>query len=89
MSWSEAFLDQVADRVAERIRRETDYANRVFPNKLLFDEGEAAELLGIPRHVLKGTRERGEIRVPKVGKKYQYSRELLLDIARNGTTANF
>jgi hypothetical protein len=81
MNWSDALVDQIADRVFARIQSHIATDNRVFSNKLTFDEQESAEILGIPRHVLKGCRERGEILPKKIGKKWHYSRQQLNEFA--------
>jgi hypothetical protein len=46
-------------------------------NRLGFPEAEAAALLGVPRHVLRDCRLRGEISARLIGKKVVYSREEL------------
>lgn len=81
MSWSESLVDQIADRVLDRVSRFVSSDDRIFGAKLTFDEGEAAEILGVPRYVLKGCRERGEITPTKIGKKYQYTRKMLIEFA--------
>jgi hypothetical protein len=48
-------------------------------NRLGYPEAEAAALLGIPRHVLRDARLRGEILGRTVGRKILYSRESLLN----------
>ena len=47
-------------------------------DRLAFTEAEAATMLGVPRHVLRDCRLRGEISGRKVGKRILYSRESLL-----------
>jgi hypothetical protein len=47
-------------------------------NRLAYPEAEAAALLGIPRHVLRDARLRGEIVGRTVGRKILYSRDALL-----------
>jgi hypothetical protein len=47
-------------------------------DRLAFTESEAAGLLGVPRHVLRDARLRGEISARTCGKKLLYSRESLL-----------
>lgn len=47
-------------------------------HRLAFPEPEAAGLMGIPSHVLRDARLRGEIAGSRVGKKTLYSRESLL-----------
>lgn len=79
-SWADALLDQIADRVFERLASHIAANNRM-PDKLSYSESEAAELLGIAKHVLKGARERGEIQPAKIGKGYRYGREMLVKFA--------
>jgi hypothetical protein len=48
------------------------------PGRLGFTEHEAAERLGIPRHVLRDCRRRGEIQeTRRLGRRVWYSRETL------------
>ncbi len=46
-------------------------------SRLAYTESEAASLLGIPRHVLRDARLRGEIRASLVGKRLLYTTESL------------
>jgi hypothetical protein len=48
-------------------------------DRLGFSEAEAAMLLGVPRHVMRDCRLRGEISARKVGKKFIYSRTALVE----------
>jgi hypothetical protein len=83
-NWSDQLIDSIADRVLQRIQSHLEGTSKIFPKKLTFDEIEAAEILGIPRHVLKGCRERGEIVPAKIGKKWHYTREQLISFAATG-----
>lgn len=83
-SWSDQLVDQIADRVFARIQSHIAADNRIFSDKLTFDEQEAADILGIPRHVLKACRERREITPRKIGKKWHYTREHLCEFASAG-----
>ena len=73
-------LTAIAESVAERLQqlnetdRWLDHRDRIG-----FPESEAAELLGLPSHVLRDCRLRGEIYARRIGKKYVYSRQTLLD----------
>ncbi len=82
-AWSDILVDQIADRVFQRISVHIASDSRIFGEKLTFDEQEAADIIGIPRYVLKGCRERGEITPRKIGKKWHYSRNQICEFARN------
>lgn len=84
MNWSDALVEQIAERVFTRIQSHIAADSRIFPDKLTFDEGESAEILGVPRYVLKGCRERGEISPRKIGKRWHYTREQLCAFASAG-----
>ena len=43
-----------------------------------YTEAEASKLLGVPSHVLRDARRRGEIRARKIGKKWIYSFDSLV-----------
>jgi len=89
---SEPTLDFVIEKIAARISSAvlSSLAPHQFhaEGKLSYSEAEAAELLGIPRHVLKGVRERGEIMPRRVGKSYRYGRQMLLDFAEGKRNEN-
>ena len=51
--------------------------------RLGYTEFEAAELIGVAKHVLRDARYRGEIFAKLVGKKYIYSRESLIEFLRS------
>lgn len=66
--------------IAEAVRAtlaevQTDDAK--LAGRLGFPEAEAAALMGLPRHVLRDARLRGEISGRVIGKKIVYSREAL------------
>ena len=42
-------------------------------DRIAFSEKEAAELLGVPQHVLRDARYRGEVSAKRLGKKVMYS----------------
>lgn len=81
--WSTALVEQIAERVYDRISKHISTDSQIFGAKLTFDEQESADILGVPRYVLKGCRERGEINPRKIGKKWQYSREQLCRFAES------
>ncbi len=47
-------------------------------DRLGYTEAEAAALLGVPKHVLRDARLRGEISARRVGAKYVYGRQSLV-----------
>lgn len=81
MNWSDLLVEQIAERVFEKVQGHLSHSDRIFANKLTFDEQEAADIIGVPRYVLKGCRERGEIKPRKIGKRWHYSREQLCEFA--------
>ena len=73
-------LATIAEAVANRLQQLADTDSRLgHPDRIGFPESEAAELLGIPQHVLRDCRLRGEIFARKIGKRFVYSRQTLLD----------
>jgi hypothetical protein len=67
----------VAEVVAEVLEK-TNVAQSALGNRLMLSESEAAELLGVEKHVLRDARLRGEIHGRLVGKRIFYSRAALL-----------
>lgn len=63
----------VEETIASVLARSARFGDRVG-----FTEPEAAELIGLPRHVLRDCRLRGEITARKCGKKYVYERGSLV-----------
>jgi hypothetical protein len=47
-------------------------------NRLAYTESEAAQMLGVADHVLRDVRLRGEIRGKKVGKRWMYPKDTLI-----------
>ena len=75
-----ADLVAIADALVERLQQLADTDSRLaHRDRIGFPEAEAAELLGIPQHVLRDCRLRGEIFARKIGKRFVYSRQTLLD----------
>jgi hypothetical protein len=66
----------VAETVAHAKLEQTD-------GRLAYTEPEAAEKLGVPPHVLRDARLRGEISPSGLGSRILYSRESLMDYLRN------
>lgn len=52
-----------------------------------FSEAEAAERIGVEKHVLRDRRLRGEISARKIGRKWYYSPEVLRDYVSAGRTS--
>jgi len=84
ISWSDQLIQQIADEVFQRIQSHLHCNSKIFPEKLAIDEQEASDIVGVPRYVLKGCRERGEIKPSKIGKKWFYTREQLVAFAERG-----
>lgn len=53
--------------------------------RLAYTEAEAAALLGVPKHVLRDSRLRGEIQARRVGKGYLYSHAELTRFLTSGS----
>lgn len=73
-------VSAIADAVAVQLTR-TPRAQEFFANaneRLGYKEAEAAELVGVPAHVLRDARRRGEISARKIGKCWIYSRDALI-----------
>lgn len=73
-----AIADAVIDRLEQRDRDESRLGQT---GRLGFTEEESARLLGLPKHVLRDARLRGEICAKRIGKRYVYSRATLLDLS--------
>ncbi len=74
-----ALIGPIAEQAATAaVAKMLTEANRLPSDRLGFPEAEAAALLGVPRHVLRDCRLRGEICARLVGKKNIYSRESLV-----------
>lgn len=58
--------------VAEILEKTTPVDSRI-KDRLAIPEREAAELLGVPQHVLRDARYRGELKGKRLGKKVVYS----------------
>ena len=76
-------IEQVVTQTMERLDRDHERIG----DRIAYPEGEAAALLGVPRHVLRDSRLRGEVAAGKLGRRVVYSREQLLKFlgrSRNG-----
>lgn len=70
-------IRQIALAVAEELT-DSELAPLLGDERLGYRESEAAEKLGLPRHVLRDARLRGEITARKIGKQYVYAKGALL-----------
>jgi hypothetical protein len=69
-------LTKFAEVLLARLKAAED---RLPADRLAYSEAEAADLLGVERHVLRDARLRGEIVAIRIGKEYRYAREVLLN----------
>ncbi len=86
MQFDDDDLTPLIERVVARVldQRQVDAAK--FGQRLAYNEPEGAALLGMPPHVLRDARLRGEIAGARIGKRIYYGRdELLKLLARNQT----
>lgn len=80
-------LSAIADSLVERLHQlELNNDRLGVIERIGYPEVEAAQLLGLATHVLRDARLRGEITAKKVGKRYIYSRQILLDFLQGGDT---
>lgn len=70
----------VAEVVAE-------LADRFGDDRLAFKEAEAAELIGVAKHVLRDERLKGRIQPGKSGRNWLYSRKMLLAYVEHNVEA--
>jgi hypothetical protein len=76
-------VEQVVTQAVERLERDRARIG----DRIALGEAEAATMLGVPRHVLRDMRLRGEVVAGKLGRRIVYSREqllVLLERSRNG-----
>ena len=69
----------ISAAVRETLAQLSDEADLFSPDRLAYPEAEAAQLLGVAKHVLGDSRRRGEISGSRVGKKILYRRQELID----------
>lgn len=77
VTFSPEDLRPVVLAVVEQVLTSKATTDATLGYRLAFPESEAAALLGVPRHVLRDARLRGEIHGKLIGKKIVYSREAL------------
>lgn len=78
-------LRPVIEQVVAMALEQLQAASAQLPgNRLGYPEGEAAALLGLPQHVLRDCRRRGELQAVKVGKRWIYSRDSLQKFLNRG-----
>ena len=66
-------LRPLIEMVVQQMLSEMGTIASKLDGRLSFPEAEAAELLGVERHVLRDARLRGEIEAAKVGKRVVYT----------------
>ena len=64
--------------IVSEVLAQTEADQAKLNGRLGYTEAEAAALLGVARHTLRDCRLRGEISARLVGRKYVYSRDVLL-----------
>jgi excisionase family DNA binding protein len=78
----EPLVSRIVSEVAARMQVDSDRLE----GRLAFSESEAANLLGVSKHVLRDARLRGEISASRVGKSTVYQRsELIAFLERQRT----
>jgi Helix-turn-helix domain len=75
LSFSSDDLRPLVQAVVAEVMAARGMIEGTLGNRLGFPEAEAAALIGVPRHVLRDCRLRGEISGRLVGKKIIYARE--------------
>lgn len=73
-----ADLRPVIEHVVAATLERLDAERARFSGRLAYSEAEAAAALGVPRHVLRDCRLRGEIHARKIGRAFRYSRDELV-----------
>ncbi|HEY2894683.1 MAG TPA: hypothetical protein VGJ16_10735 [Pirellulales bacterium] len=74
-------IDALRPVIAEAVRVTLEHVRATdskLGNRIGYTEAEAAALIGVPRHVLRDSRLRGEVSARPIGKKIIYSREALV-----------
>lgn len=84
---NQEMIEAVSNRLFEKMRQWIRN-QEVFPNKLLFDEQESADILGIRRADLKALRDSGEIVPKKIGARWYYTKEMLVEFANSDEFQN-
>lgn len=73
-------LDAIARAVAQHLQQLESMQQRLGnPERLAYPETEAAQLLGLPQHVLRDARLRGDYD-KRIGKRFVYGRKTLLEL---------
>ncbi len=73
-----AIAESLAPQIAEALGRLPEDDQAVDHGRIAFLEAEAAQLCGLPSHVLRDARLRGEITGSRLGKRIVYERSELL-----------
>ena len=77
IQFSEDDLELLVARVVDEVLVRASTKQDVAGERLGFTEAEAAEKLGVERHVLRDARRRGELEASKIGKRIIYTPEQL------------
>lgn len=86
MQFDDDDLTPLIERVVTRVLDQRQADDAKLGNRLAYTEPEAAALLGMPAHVLRDARLRGEVVGSRIGKRIFYSRDQLLKLlAKNQT----
>lgn len=78
-------LRPLIEQVIQQTLAAVESSHAKLGDRLGFTEPEAASVIGVAPHVLRDCRLRGEITARLVGKKYVYSREVLVRFLCEGT----
>ena len=73
-------IEAAVEQALDRLRAEEA---TLVPDRLAYLESEAAQLCGLPAHVLRDARLRGGIVGSRVGKRVCYTRNDLIEFLRN------
>lgn len=77
IAFDAAELAPLIEHVVQATLAQLNAEQRKFNGRIGYPEGEAAELLGIEKHVLRDCRLRGEIHARMIGRRYVYSADAL------------
>ena len=83
MIFEEADITQIANAIVTEMSLGQLGQGDDSSERLGYTEAEAAELIGVAKHVLRDARYRSEISAKLVGKKYIYTRESLIEYLRS------
>lgn len=78
IAFSQDELRPLVTAIVAEVLAQEESVKAKLGERLAYPEAEAAQLLGIRPHVLRDARLRGEIHAKLCGKRYLYSREVLV-----------